>query len=385
MNIFKQSFSLSSLRLCQPCRPVSIDRSIVSFSAPLSSTCVQADATELTAPRVNCSSQLPYRPFSTREQCRPNPYARPQSRISLAIGLRRKHVKAPPKTYFQKPKKGLEEEHELQRAPPKTYLQKPKKGLEEEHELQRAPPKMYFQQPREGFEEEHEVPQGNTSSKDRDMGDVVVLSLVLACAGIFVWCGYLKHEFKEKRTAEARDRLSKFYTNFTMTAQSLKPGHYYTLITSTFMHADIIHLGLCMMGLYSFGRAFTAFYGVRSFLAVYFGSGVAGGIAQGKYWESNPKQNTTYNGVGSSGAISGLFAAIACAMPRAPMTMLFIPLPMAAAAIINVVVSIGGMQGRWLKHWGHADHLGGMAFGVVWWVLAMRRGAPLGKLFRPRF
>ncbi|KAH6715496.1 hypothetical protein BKA61DRAFT_604705 [Leptodontidium sp. MPI-SDFR-AT-0119] len=274
--------------------------------------------------------QLPYRPFSTSRKFRPNLYTY-KPRNHLTIALRRQHRDSSPKTYFQKP-----------------------------------------EQPR------WQPSQAST-------GSLVVISIVGACVGVFLWNGQLQAEARQKATREARKKATDFYEQFVMTSRSLEPGRYYTLISSAFMHRDIMHLGLCMLGLFTIGRNIVVRSGVPSFIVLYFGSAVAGGVAQVRFWETNSSPYIVNHGVGSSGAISGLFAAMACAMPLSRIYLFFIPMPMVAAAVLEVGVSIGGMQGRWLQNWGHADHLGGMAFGAFWWLLAMRRGAPLGRLFRPKF
>ncbi|KAG4428587.1 hypothetical protein IFR05_015929 [Cadophora sp. M221] len=285
--------------------------------------------------RVNCSIQLPCRSFNTSRQCRPN-LSLYSPKNHLTITLRRKHRRSSPKTYFQEPE----------------------------------PPR--WQSP------QWQPPQVNT-------GNLVVISIVGACVGVFLWNSKLQVEARQKVTREAQQKVIDFYEHFVMTSRSLEPGRYYTLITSAFMHRDIIHLGLCMLGLFTIGRSIVASSGVPSFIVLYFGSAVAGGVAQVRFWETNSSPYMPNRGVGSSGAISGLFAAMACSMPLSKIYVFFIPMPMVAAAVLEVGVSVGGMQGRWLQNWGHADHLGGMAFGVLWWLLAMRRGPPLGRLFSPKF
>ncbi|KAK0099899.1 hypothetical protein ONS96_007849 [Cadophora gregata f. sp. sojae] len=314
MRIFvEQTFrSTAFLRLRQPCRPSVL---IKFLSGPK---------------RVNCSTKLPSRPFSTSRQRRPKVFSS-ESTTHSAKGARHQFGRSYQKTYFQEPE----------------------------------PPQ--WQPPRVGS------------------GALVVGSIVGACVGIFLWNGQLQLEAGKKATREARQKANDFLKHFVMSARSLEPGRYYTLITSAFMHRDVMHLALCMLGLYSFGRTTIMMTGIPSFMVLYFGAAIAGGVAQVKFWErTRPPYETNY-GMGSSGAISGLFTAMACASPMSTMLLFFVPMPMVVGAVAGVVISIGGMQGRWLQGWGHADHLGGMAFGAVWWLLAMRRGAPLGRLFRPRY
>lgn len=278
---------------------------------------------------VTCSANVLARQFSTNKQCRLN-LCTSDSKPNLAKGTRHHYRRSYQKTYFQ------------DSEPP-----------------QWQPPPVAT-------------------------GTVIVGSIVGACVGIFYWNGHLQLEASKKATREARQKANDFLQHFVMSVRSLEPGQFYTLISSAFMHRDFVHLALCMLGLYSFGRVMVMKTGIPSFMVLYFGSAVAGGVAQVKFWQRNQSPHTTNYGMGSSGAISGLFAATACAAPWSRILLFFIPMPMVAGALLEVVISVGGMQGRWLQGWGHADHLGGMAFGAFWWLLAMRRGAPLGRLFKPR-
>ncbi|CZT05953.1 hypothetical protein WAI453_005301 [Rhynchosporium graminicola] len=211
---------------------------------------------------------------------------------------------------------------------------------------------------------------------------VVVGAIGIACVGVFGWAAHLSAQARQIGTREAFQKLLDFTHHCVMTVESLQPGHYYTLITSSFMHNDILHLGCCMMGLYSFGPFIAVGFGVPSFLILYFGSVVAGGVAQVKFWQANPSPNVVNHGVGSSGGVFGLFTAMACVAPRTSVSLFFVPMPISLAIAVSLIATVGGMQGRWLPDFGHADHMGGMAFGAAWAFLVMRRGAPLSRWFQ---
>jgi membrane associated rhomboid family serine protease len=167
----------------------------------------------------------------------------------------------------------------------------------------------------------------------------------------------------------AQQRLT---DHFIHSLRNIKEGRYYTIVTSAFMHANLGHLGLNMLALWGFGRLAVSMFGVPSFLVLYFGSIIAGGMAQNFYWER--KKQWSAGGVGASGGVSGVFAAAACALPHGRMSLLIIPMPLWIGAALMVVMSVGGMQEQWLPSFAHADHLGGMAFGALYWLVALRRG-----------
>ncbi|KAK6584416.1 hypothetical protein PZA11_002640 [Diplocarpon coronariae] len=214
--------------------------------------------------------------------------------------------------------------------------------------------------------------------------NLVVGSIIGTCTGIFLWHGALNYEATTKYSREARAKLGKFYNNFLMSVRSLEPGRYHTILTSAFMHAGFIHLGLNMWVLWNFGRIAVCRVGIPSFVVLYLGSAIAGGVSQVLFWRSTKVPQVEITGVGASGAISGLIGAMTCAMPLAEVSFIIIPMPLYAATAVCAAVSIAGMQGMLLPGIAHADHLGGMAFGVLWWLVAIRRGAPLRRLFRPR-
>lgn len=82
---------------------------------------------------------------------------------------------------------------------------------------------------------------------------------------------------------------------------------YYQLITSGFLHADLMHLLFNMMTFYFFVFRLEASIGGLNFLIIYFGSMIGGNI----YTVFKKKEDYGYGSVGASGAISGvLFSSI---------------------------------------------------------------------------
>ncbi len=82
----------------------------------------------------------------------------------------------------------------------------------------------------------------------------------------------------------------------------VKNGEFYRLLTSTFVHANIIHLLFNMYALYVIGPVVEKYYGKLKFLLIYLGSGVIGSLFSVVL--------TNYASVGASGAIFGLFGAL---------------------------------------------------------------------------
>lgn len=85
-------------------------------------------------------------------------------------------------------------------------------------------------------------------------------------------------------------------------SEALRDGEVYRLFASAFLHGDVIHLGVNMLALWSFGPMLEAILGRRRYLLLYAASALGGSLASamagGDRWS-----------VGASGAIWGLMAA----------------------------------------------------------------------------
>lgn len=79
----------------------------------------------------------------------------------------------------------------------------------------------------------------------------------------------------------------------------------FRLITSMFIHADIFHIFFNMYALYVVGSQVERYYGKLKFLIIYFVSGILGSLFSNVFMVSNTIS------VGASGAIFGLFGALA--------------------------------------------------------------------------
>ncbi len=80
---------------------------------------------------------------------------------------------------------------------------------------------------------------------------------------------------------------------------------YYRLLTSIFLHADIIHIACNMYALYVLGPIVERYYGKSKFLLIYFVSGLLGNLFSCLFMSE-----LTYS-LGASGALFGLLGSIA--------------------------------------------------------------------------
>ena len=162
---------------------------------------------------------------------------------------------------------------------------------------------------------------------------------------------------------------------FALSVNGLKAGYVWQLLTFQFMHGGLLHLLLNCWALYVFGRAVEEALGRRSFLALYFSSGVLGGLLQmlgALVWHAN------FGGlvVGASAGIFGLIAAFATLYPERQLTLLLffvVPVNLRAKHLLllsGVIALLGILLPRPLAflfgNVAHAAHLGGMIMGIAY-------------------
>lgn len=156
---------------------------------------------------------------------------------------------------------------------------------------------------------------------------------------------------------------------FGLSAEGLRHGRVWQLLTFQFLHGGLLHLAGNMLGLWFFGRVVEERLGTNHFVKLYFLCGVAGGVLQAGLGFIWPK----YFGAetfGASAGVLGLLAAFTLLEPDATILVFFV-LPIKAryilwielgiAALFTVVPTDPGIA--------HAAHLGGIlaAIGYMRW------------------
>lgn len=120
-------------------------------------------------------------------------------------------------------------------------------------------------------------------------------------------------------------------------------GWWWQLITSMFVHVDILHLLFNMLALYYFGRVVEVAFGPRRMLAIYFASGLAGNLLT---LAVLPPLTIS---AGASGCIFGLIGAYAILEHMSGRSLLSIFAYLAfvflasASPSVNVVAHLGGL------------------------------------------
>lgn len=224
--------------------------------------------------------------------------------------------------------------------------------------------------------------------------------------GIIGLCvaGYAGHWYAENRETKYRDLID---NNFICSLKNWREGRWWTTLTSSLMHATLVHLGVNMMALWSIGPSAISLFGVPRFLALWVVTGAACSAASlswqsfqqrqrkssvGRRWDAQGirENNEVYawirwirknaansieasGGVGASGSILGAFTAFACLAPKSSMSLFFVPMPSWLWGSTFVAGSVYCMLSNSLPFIGHAGHLGGMAGGAVCYFALLRR------------
>ena len=164
---------------------------------------------------------------------------------------------------------------------------------------------------------------------------------------------------------------------FALSLDGMKSGYIWQLLTFQFMHASFWHIFLNSWAIFMFGREVEAYLGKGRMLALYFTSGVAGGLLQVLGTWLLPRHFGDGAVVGASAGAFGLVTAYAMLFPnRMLILLLFFVLPIKmrartllwvsiAVAVAGIVVPFGNIA--------HAAHLGGILSGYVFSRLMIQR------------
>ncbi len=144
---------------------------------------------------------------------------------------------------------------------------------------------------------------------------------------------------------------------------------YIRLLSAGFLHGDWLHLILNMYVLYMFGPLVMQVFGIAGFLIIYLGSILLGNLFCLYHYRNVP----FYSAIGASGGVSGLiFAAVILDPVNIKLGILF--LPIAIPGYIFGALYFGYsvymmLNPRMNDNIGHAAHLGGAFFGLVYGVI----------------
>ncbi|MCQ4034491.1 rhomboid family intramembrane serine protease [Kaistella montana] len=160
----------------------------------------------------------------------------------------------------------------------------------------------------------------------------------------------------------------------------LRNKEYIRLLSAGFLHGDLMHLLFNMMTLYFFGPIVNQGFGYFGFLIIYFGSILLGNLFSLYLY----KNQSWYSAIGASGGVSGILFASIAMIPDLGIYFFFIPIPIPGYifGFLYFGYSVYSMLNpRQHDNIGHAAHLGGAFFGLVYAVALQPERAFENALF----
>jgi membrane associated rhomboid family serine protease len=144
-------------------------------------------------------------------------------------------------------------------------------------------------------------------------------------------------------------------------------GQIWRLFTATYLHLNLTHILLNMVGLYFLGPALERVWGRRQFFLVYTLGGVAGNILFTVAGTIGWIASDTY-GLGASGSVLALLGAASVLFPDAEVYVYFLlPVRIRTFAIAYGVWFVYNIIHKGSNYGGDLCHLGGILLGY-WWA-----------------
>ncbi|KAH8644192.1 hypothetical protein IG631_01656 [Alternaria alternata] len=207
------------------------------------------------------------------------------------------------------------------------------------------------------------------------MNELVLYGLMGANIAIFGYAYYVKEQAKQGFQRPFVNFMNKMTLNLT----AFQHGNYFSLLTSVFTHVDIGHIFSNMFTVYFLGSFLASAPIITPFryLTIALGSGIAGSVGYlfNRYYQlqaQGPHARDYTRGLGFSGAVMGISSVAACLAPHSKVMIYgLVPMPLWA-----LVTGYAFYDGFYLNsansHIGHAGHLGGLAFGLVYYFARLR-------------
>lgn len=148
----------------------------------------------------------------------------------------------------------------------------------------------------------------------------------------------------------------------------------WTILTSIFMHADVLHILFNMLALFFLGRFLCMMIGDKWFLTIFFAGGIMGSFFFIMF--STFLDTGWVTVIGASGAVFAIGGALAILAPQMKVIIFPIPAPMplwAAIVIMFVILTLPAVASDRINIAWEA-HLGGILTGAAIGYYLRRRG-----------
>jgi membrane associated rhomboid family serine protease len=241
-------------------------------------------------------------------------------------------------------------------------------------------------------------PQPRSSFWGGDDSNTLPFSIALVCGACSAYAYWAINQQKTKGDTTHEKIIQQ---NFILSLANYREGRWWTMLTSTIMHIAPAHLGANLFGLVSIGPLVVDVFGPRTFIIAWVGAGLCSSVVtliretirekREQEQEEKRKANSEFPGasssskrnnaasdhgsLGASGSLFGLFTMAACYAPHMSMQLMMIPVSIPAWGLMlgSVGFSIAAWVNGWLPSVGHEAHLGGMAFGALYYFTMLRK------------
>jgi len=175
--------------------------------------------------------------------------------------------------------------------------------------------------------------------------NIVLIGIIVANV-LISWKGFEDYSFMRK---------------YEFHVGSIRSGEQIRMLSSGFLHADIMHLVFNMLTLWFFAPVVLNWLGNFSFVLIYFGSLIFGSLLTMVFH----KNDYSYRAVGASGAVTGvLYSAILFEPNNSLWIFGLLPMPAYLFGILYLLYSIYGMKAK-NDNIGHTAHFGGAVGGYL--------------------
>ncbi|WP_433778621.1 rhomboid family intramembrane serine protease [Flavobacterium anhuiense] len=158
-----------------------------------------------------------------------------------------------------------------------------------------------------------------------------------------------------------------FFRKYEFHVGSIRFGEQIRMLSSGFLHVDMMHLIFNMLTLYFFAPVVLGWLGNFSFILVYFGSLIFGSLLTMLFH----KNDYSYRAVGASGAVTGVLYSAILLEPDMMLGIFYvIPMPAYLFGILYLLYSIYGMKAK-NDNIGHTAHFGGAIGGYLITLIKM--------------
>lgn len=178
--------------------------------------------------------------------------------------------------------------------------------------------------------------------------------------------------------ARSASMMGLMQDNFLCSVEAMTSFRVWTLLTACFSQMSVDHLLFNMFALWVFGHDVARVLGSRALLHLYVVGGIVSMLAHVGF---NLVTGMDVPALGASGAIMAISVLFAALFPnRMLLLMFFIPVPAAMAVGLYIVLDVLGVFGSGFGgNVAHAAHLGGAAYGLLYWWLWVRRRPPTAR------